>query len=117
MELYIHASVSLYNFRKRVKNKKKIGQWWSKRGKKVNMYRGLEEGRPNKGRDGTAAWAVFIFLYFSFYVFYKNIFLFSKFIEIYSGRPAAGRPAPGHPTAGRQGLICKNFHKKLRSSP
>ena len=49
MELYIHASVSLYNFRKRVKNKKKIGQWWSKRGKKVNMYLGLEEGRPNKG--------------------------------------------------------------------
>ena len=54
MELYIHASVSLYNFRKRVKNKKKIGQWWSKRGKKVNMYRGLEEAGPIEAETGTA---------------------------------------------------------------
>ena len=41
------------------------------------------------------------FLFFVF-VFYKNIFSFSKFTEIYPRRPAAGR----------QGLICKNFRKK-----
>ena len=56
--------------------------------------------------------AVFYFFIFIF-VFYKNIFLFLKFTEIYPGRPAAGRPAPGHPAAGRQGLICKNFRKKI----
>ena len=32
----------------------------------------------------------FIFIFFNF-VFYKNIFLFSKFTGIYPGRPAAGR--------------------------
>ena len=44
----------------------------------------------------------FIFLFFVF-VFYKNIFSFSKFTKIYPGRPAAGR----------QGLICKKFRKKI----
>src|SRR6185312_11871684 len=53
---------------------------------------------------------IFIFLIF---VFYKNIFSFSKFTRIYPGRPAAGRPGPGRPAAGRQGLICKNFRKKI----
>jgi len=53
-----------------------------------------------------------VFLFFIF-VFYKNIFLFLKFTEIYPGRPAAGRPAPGRPAAGRQGLIYKNFRKKI----
>jgi len=52
--------------------------------------------------------------FFIFYfLFYKNIFSFSKFTKIYPGRPAAGRPAPGRPAAGRQGLICKNFRKKI----
>ena len=54
----------------------------------------------------------FIFLFFIF-VFYKNIFSFSKFTEIYPDRLAAGRPAPDRPAAGRQRLICKNFHKKI----
>ena len=52
-------------------------------------------GPPTPGRRG-----FFIFLFFNF-VFYKNIFLFSKFTEIYPGRSAAGRPGPGHPAAGR----------------
>ena len=54
----------------------------------------------------------FIFLFFIF-IFYKNIFSLSKFTRIYPGRPATGRPAPGRPAAGRQGLICKNFLKKI----
>ena len=49
-----------------------------------------------------------VFLFFIF-IFYKNIFSFSKFTEIYTDRPAAGRPGPGRPAAGRQGLFCKNF--------
>ena len=53
--------------------------------------------------------ADFLFLYFFIFVFYKNIFLFSKFTGIYPGRPAAGRAGPGRPAAGRQGLFCKNF--------
>ena len=48
----------------------------------------------------------FIFLFFNF-VFYKNIFLFSKFTVIYSGRPAAGR----------QGLFCKKFREKFAPGP
>ena len=54
----------------------------------------------------------FIFLFFIF-TFYKNIFSFSKFTRIYPVCPAAGRLAPGRPAAGRQGLICKNIHKKI----
>ena len=48
--------------------------------------------------------AFFIFIFFNF-VFYKNIFLFSKFTEIY----------PGRPTAGRQGLFYKKFRRKFAS--
>ena len=54
----------------------------------------------------------FIFLFFNF-VFYKNIFLFSKFAGIYPGCPAAGRLEPGRPAAGRQGLFYKNFRRKF----
>ena len=46
--------------------------------------------------------AIFLFFLFFNFVFYKNIFLFSKFTGIYPGRPAAGRPGPGRPAAGRQ---------------
>ena len=49
----------------------------------------------------------FLFLFFLFFVFYKNIFSIWKFTGIYPGRPAAGRPGPGSPAAGRQGLIRK----------
>ena len=49
-----------------------------------------------------------IFLFFVF-VFYKNIFLFSKFTEIYSGRPVAGRPGSGRPAAG----FCAKFFAKI----
>jgi hypothetical protein len=45
---------------------------------------------------GTAA--VFIFLYFLFSFFIKNIFSIWKFTGIYPGRSAAGRP-------GRQGHL------------
>ena len=48
----------------------------------------------------------FIFLFFNF-VFYKNIFLFSKFTGIYPGRPAVGR----------QGFSSKNFAENLRPGP
>ena len=58
----------------------------------------------------------FIFLFFNF-VFYKNIFSFSKFTEIYPGRPAAGRSAPSRPAAGRQGLFCKSFRGKFARGP
>ena len=58
----------------------------------------------------------FIFFIFNF-VFYKNIFSFSKSREIYPGRPAAGRPALGRPAAGRQGLFCKSFRGKFTRGP
>ena len=54
----------------------------------------------------------FIFLFFNF-IFYKNIFLFSKFTGIYPGRPAAERPGPGRPAAERQGLLCKFFCENI----
>ena len=57
------------------------------------------------------------FFYFVIFVFYKNIFSFSKFTGIYPGRPAAGRPEPGRPAAGRQGLFCKNFAKIFAEKP
>ena len=57
--------------------------------------------------------AVFLFLYFLFLFFTKNIFSIWKFTEIYPGRPAAGRPGPGRPAAGRQGLICKKRGKQI----
>ena len=44
----------------------------------------------------------FIFIFFNF-IFYKNIFLFSKFTGIYLGRPAAER----------QGLFCKKVRRKF----
>ena len=50
--------------------------------------------------------SIFIFIFFNF-VFYKNIFSFSKFTGIYPGRPAAGR----------QGLFCKNFRGKFARRP
>jgi len=56
--------------------------------------------------------AVFLFLYFLFLFFTKNIFSIWKFTEIYPGRPATGRPGPGRPAAGRQGLICKKKRKQ-----
>ena len=63
-------------------------------------------------RDGLGQqpeWAsIAIFLFFIF-VFYKNIFLFSKFTEIYSGRPVAGRPGSGRPAAG----FCAKFFAKI----
>ena len=46
-----------------------------------------------------------VFLFFIF-VFYKNIFSFSKFTEIYPGRPAAGRPGPGRGAAGTWSPRC-----------
>ena len=49
------------------------------------------------------------FLYF--------LFSFSKFTEIYPGRPVAGRPGPGLPAAGRQGLFCKNFRWEFALRP
>ena len=49
----------------------------------------------------------FLFFYFFIFVFYKNIFLFSKFTEIYPGRPAARR----------QGLFCKNFANFFAKKP
>ena len=57
--------------------------------------------------------AVFLFFLFFIFVFYKNIFSFSKFTGIYPGRPAAGRPGPGRPAAGRQGFLCKNFCENI----
>ena len=61
--------------------------------------------------------ALFLFTFFNF-VFYKNIFSFSKFTGIYPGRPAVGRPGPGRPTAGRQGLLCKkNFENICAQVP
>ena len=54
----------------------------------------------------------YIFIFFIL-VFYKNIFLFSKLTEIYSGRPAVERPEPGRPAAGRQGLFYKKFTLRL----
>ena len=58
----------------------------------------------------------FIFIFFIF-VFYKNIFSFSKFTEIYPGRPTAERPGSGRPAAGRQGFFCKNFHGEFALKP
>ena len=63
---------------------------------------------PFAGRRPCLAGGFFIFLFFIF-VFYKNIFSFSKFTEIYSGRPTAGRGAPE-----RQSFSAKNFTKNLR---
>jgi len=57
--------------------------------------------------------AVFLFLYFIFLFFYKNIFSCLKFTWIYSGRSAAGLPGPGRPAAGRQGLICIKTRQKI----
>ena len=48
----------------------------------------------------------FIFIFFNF-VFYKNIFLFSKFTGMY----------PGRSIAGRQGLFCKKICGKFASGP
>jgi len=59
------------------------------RGQRVKKGLGFA---PLRGRKG----GFFIFLFFIFF-FYKNIFLFSKFTEIYPSRAAA----PGRPTAGR----------------
>ena len=50
-------------------------------------------GRPTGGTVGSPPnGAVFIFYIF---IFYKNIFSFSKFTGIYPGRPAAGPPGRG----------------------
>ena len=49
-----------------------------------------------------------VFLFFIF-IFYKNIFSFSKFTEIYPDRPVTGRPGPSRPAAGRQGLFLQKF--------
>ena len=65
------------------------------------------------GRD----FGSFLFLYFLFSFFTKNIFLFSKFTGIYPGRPAAGRPGPGRPAAGRQRLFCKKFRREFALRP
>ena len=63
----------------------------------------LDDGARKK--DGLApSRAVFLFFIF---VFYKNIFLFSKFTGIYPGRPAAGR----------QELFCKKFAKIFAEKP
>ena len=55
------------------------------------------------------------FLFFNF-IFYKNIFSFSKSREIYPGRPAAGRsgPASGWPpgSRGRAQIFRENFCRK-----
>ena len=72
--------------------------------------------RSRSTRPASACSGFFIFIFFNF-VFYKNIFLFSKFTGIYPGRPAAGWPGPGRPAAGRQGLFCKNFHGKFALKP
>jgi len=65
-------------------------------------------------RGGQLAGAIFIFFIF---IFYKNIFSFPKFTEIYPGRPAAGRPGPGRPAAGRQRLFRKNFRGEFALRP
>ena len=62
---------------------------------------------------------VFLFLYFLFLFFYKNIFLIWKFTGIYPGRPAAGQPPPPALYKGLAApptLICptKNPEKKKR---
>ena len=59
----------------------------------------------------------FIFFLFFIFIFYKNIFSFSKFTRIY---PAAQLPGDRHlvaPLPGGRGLSVKNFVKKLRSGP
>ena len=43
--------------------------------------------------------------------------MFSKFTEIYPGRPAVGRLGPGRPAAGRYGLFCKNFRGEFALKP
>ena len=50
----------------------------------------------------------FLFLYFLFLFFYKNIFLFSKFTEIYPGRPAAGTQLP---RCGAAGAFLQKFRE------
>ena len=54
--------------------------------------------------------AVFLFLYFLFSFFYKNIFLFSKFTEIYPGCRAAGIRSPCCVAAG---AFLQKFSRKI----
>ena len=63
------------------------------------------------------AQAVFLFFLFFIFFFYKNIFSFSKFTEIYPGRPTAERPGSGRPAAGRHELFCKIFRGEFALKP
>ena len=57
MELYIHASVSLYNFRKRVKNKKRSVSGGLSEEKKWICNVGLRRAGPIEAETGTACLA------------------------------------------------------------
>jgi len=85
---------------------------WRRRRETRCGVRGLGLGGLRRRERRIEAGDFFIFLFFIF-VFYKNIFLFSKLTEIYPGRPAAGWPGPGRPAAGRQGFLCKNFCENI----
>ena len=115
-----------------ISDKRREGRrgWWRGHAAGLRPWRFFpaQAGRGRCELCGTRNWAepgtrelptaprtggFFIFLFFIF-VFYKNIFSFSKFTEIYPGRPAAGRPGPGRPAAGRQGYFWKKkFVEKI----
>ena len=58
-------------------------------------------------------WVGAIFIFYIF-IFYKNIFSFSKFTEIYPAAPLPGGRDLVAPLQGGRDFSTKNFVKKLR---
>ena len=68
----------------------------------------------NGVRDGSVDRFAFGGFLFFIFIFYKNIFSFSKFTEIYPGRPLPGGRDLVAPLRGGRGFSAKIFAENLR---
>ena len=71
---------------------------------------------PQAADPSTTTRRFFYFFIFYFCFLQKYIFVFEIYTNI-PDRPAVGRPGPNRPAARRQGVFCKNFHKKFTLRP